>query len=333
MGIKKIAKLAGVSISTVSRVLNGTKPVSPDLERRVRAVIEQEDYVPNHSARSMVLQKTNLIGLILPRMSGFFHQKLFYLLESFLEERGYKLLVCNIKDNDVSEISYLNLLRQKEVDGIVLCHESHSVKTRDHLEKSRIPVVQCAIHIPGLKWPAVHTDAEQAARDAVEYLIRKGHRKIGMICAERYNSADFQVRGYHSALGAHGIEADRRLIHPGGFSLESGKEVTGLLLDQNPDMTAIFYVSDEMALGGYRALSDRGLTPGRDMAIMGHDGIELSRYVNPTLTTIYQPIDEMAEHTVELLLSLVEAGPPEDTPLEELSRVFPHRIIEGTSCS
>ena len=331
MGIKDIAKIAGVSISTVSRVLNGTKPVSPDLEKRVHEAIEQEDYVPNHSARSMVLKKTNLIGLILPRLSGIFHQSLYYLLEEILEKKGYKLIVCNIKDNDFSEISYLNLLRQKEVDGIVLCHESHSDKIDDYLNKSKIPIVQCAIDIRNLKWPSVSTDAEAAARDGVEYLIKKGHRKIGMICAERYSSADFQVTGYRKAFKTNNLDVDTDLIIPGNFSLASGKEVTEKLLRRCPDLTAIFYVSDEMAIGGYRALAERGLVPGRDIDILGHDGVELGAYIEPPLSSIYQPIGDMALWAVDTLLTLIGTEDSESLELASLSKIFPHKLLERGS--
>lgn len=333
MGIKNIAKMANVSISTVSRVLNGTKAVSPELEQRVREIIEKEDYVPNHSARSMVLKKTNLIGLLFPRVSGFFHQKLFYSLEAILEKSGYKLIVCNIKDNDTSEISYLNILRQKEVDGIILCHESHSKRINDYLNKSKIPIVQCTINIPELKWPAINTDAQKAAKEGIEFLIKKGHRKIGMISAESYNSADLQIKGYVEAYTEHNLELSPDYIIPGEFSLSSGENITEKLLSSHPEITAIFYVSDEMAIGGYKALARMGLVAGKDIDILGHDGIELGQYIQPSLTTISQPIEEITVKTAESLFSLINSEEIDDNSLSSLSQTIPFKIIEGESCN
>ncbi len=335
MGIKDIARIAGVSISTVSRVLNGTKPVSPELEEKVRKAIEQESYVPNQMARSMVLQKTNLIGLILPKVSVSFHQKLFYILESILEKEGYKVIVCHIKDDDTSEISYLNLLKQKEVDGLILCHESYSDRINSYLNASTTPVVQCAIHIPELKWPSYHIDAEQAVYDGISHLISLGHEKIGFICGDAINDAgsDPQIQGYRRALEAAGLTFNSDYVLPGSFSFQSGKDVTEKLLTGSPEITAAFYVSDEMAVGGYRAIADSGRKVGREIDVMGYDGIDLGGFIEPDLATISQPLDRIASMTIETLLDFIDSRETDFSGSSGLSRVLPHELRSGGSCT
>ena len=335
MGIKDIARIAGVSISTVSRVLNGTKAVSPELEEKVRKAIAQESYVPNQMARSMVLQKTNLIGLILPKVSVSFHQKLFYILESILEKEGYKVIVCHIKDDDSSEISYLNLLKQKEVDGLILCHESYSDTINSYLNASTTPVVQCAINIPELIWPAFHIDAGQAVFDGISYMISLGHKNIGFICGDAIenDSSDPQIHGYRSALKTAGLSYTPDYVIPGSFSFQSGKDVTADLISRNPDLTAIFYVSDEMAVGGYRAITESGYHVGREIDVMGYDGIDLGEFIEPDLATIRQPLDRIAQLSIRTLLGFIDSRESDFSGYMEKSEVLPHEIRRGKSCS
>ncbi len=335
MGIKDIARMSGVSISTVSRVLNGTKAVSPELERKVRETIARENYVPDHTARSMVLGRTNLIGLLLPQVSGIFHQRLFNLLETHLEEKGYKLIVCSIKDNDNSELSYLNLLQQKEVDGIILCHESYSENINNHINSSKIPVVQCAINIPELKWPAYYINPRKAVFDGVSLLTSLNHRKIGMICSNAFkeSSKDPQVAGYRDALKNTGIPFNPDYLLPGSFSLDSGEKVTKELLQKHPELTALFYVNDEMAIGGYKTITSMGLKIGKDIDIIGYDGIEIGKYMVPSLTTINQPIEEITLKATRTLLELIESDEKDKKDLTSYTRILPHQIRRGTSCS
>lgn len=286
-------------------------------------------------ARSMVLQKTNLVGLLLPRVSGIFHQRLFYLLESMLEEKGYKVIVCNIKDNESSEISYLNLLQQKEVDGIILCHESYSEKINSYLNASTTPVVQCAISIPDLKWPAFHIDACRAVHDGISHLTSLGHRKIGMVCGDAISGfeTDPQIRGYIQALEEADIPLNRDYIVPGSFSLGSGCQVTEDLISTHPELTAVFYVGDEMAIGGYRALAAAGREVGKDVDVIGYDGIEIGEFVEPSLATISQPVEEIAAATIEALLAYID-GEEEDLPsLNAEDLVLRHSLRAGASCT
>lgn len=325
MGIKEIAKEAGVSVATVSRVLNGTKYVSEDLRQQVLACIEKKGYVANHVARSMVLKKTFTIGLIIPEVSEFYHQMVFSQAEHVLEDAGYKVLVCRVKDTVSSVRVYLDLLLENRVDGMLLMHETSNPKVYELLKKSQIPIVLAGIDIPDLQFPQVRIDDFQAAYDGTNYLISLGKRSIALIGGWGYSVGDKRLQGYKTALEEASIPFDPALVIPGNYTVQSGSEAMEKLLAGKKPFDSLFVLSDEMAIGVMRAAMDADLRIPQDISVLGFDGIMLSRFLNPTLATVSQPIEEIGIQSAKLLLELLQGK--EVKPLTLLA----HRIQTGES--
>jgi LacI family transcriptional regulator len=305
MGIKEIAKEAGVSVATVSRVLNGTKFVSEDLKEKVLACIQKEGYVANHVARSMVLKKTFTCGLVIPEVSELYHQMVFSTAERILEEAGYKVMVCRVKDTLASVRVYLDLLLENRVDGILLMHETSNPKVYEQLQKSQIPIILAGIDIPGLPFPQVRIDDFQASYDGTQYLLNMGKRHIALIGGWGYSVGDKRLEGYKEALSEAGILFLPALVVSGDYTVESGKLAMQKLLASGEHMDAVFVLSDEMAIGVMRAVKEAGLSVPKNISVLGFDGIDLGEYLNPTLATVSQPIEKIGKESAEALLALM----------------------------
>ncbi len=315
MGIKEIAKEAGVSVATVSRVLNGTKFVSEDLKEKVLACIQKEGYVANHVARSMVLKKTFTCGLIIPEVSELYHQMVFSTAERILEEAGYKVMVCRVKDTLASVRVYLDLLLENRVDGILLMHETSNPKVYEQLQKSQIPIILAGIDIPGLPFPQVRIDDYQASYDGTKFLLDLGKRTIALIGGWGYSVGDKRLEGYKEALSEAGLPFKPSLVVSGDYTVQSGKKAMQQLLCSAENLDAVFVLSDEMAIGVIRAVKEAGLSVPDDISVLGFDGIDLGEYLNPTLATVSQPIEKIGIESAEALLRLMRGESVEKTIL------------------
>lgn len=325
MGIKEIAKEAGVSVATVSRVLNGTKFVSEDLKEKVLACIQKEGYVANHVARSMVLKKTFTCGLIIPEVSELYHQMVFSTTERILEEAGYKVMVCRVKDTLASVRVYLDLLLENRVDGILLMHETSNPKVYEQLQKSQIPIILAGIDIPGLPFPQVRIDDYQASYDGTKFLLDLGKRTIALIGGWGYSVGDKRLEGYKEALSEADLPFKPSLVVSGDYTVQSGKKAMQQLLCSAENLDAVFVLSDEMAIGVIRAVKEAGLSVPDDISVLGFDGIDLGEYLNPTLATVSQPIEKIGIESAEALLRLMRGESVEKTIL------LAHTIRPGES--
>ncbi|ADK79923.1 LacI family DNA-binding transcriptional regulator [Sediminispirochaeta smaragdinae] len=320
MGIRKIAQIAGVSVSTVSRVLNGTKPVSDDLRERVEQAIQDVGYVPDYVARSMVLKKSFTVGVIMPNTSELYHQAIFYSIEKVLDQYGYKALLCLVKDPDDAqhqnnESGYLEVLVKSRTDGIIMMHESSRPEIYSRLHDNTIPMVQCNIDIRNIGYPQVRIDDFAAAYDGTSYLLGLGHTNIGVISTVSYSMAEKRIGGYRKALADHGIQFDKhRIIYSEDgpaytrVSFGAGKAAMRQLLDTTKGVTAVFVMSDEMAVGAFQAVREAGLSIPHDISILGFDGIELGAFTNPQLTSIEQPIGQLGTIAAKKLMAMISGN-------------------------
>ncbi|MDY0290558.1 MAG: LacI family DNA-binding transcriptional regulator [Sphaerochaeta sp.] len=328
MGIKDIARDAGVSVATVSRVLNGTKFVSKDLEEKVLASIQRQGYVADHIARSMVLKKTFTIGLIIPSVSEMYHQMVFAGVESTLEAAGFKVLVCRVQDTLSNERIYLDLLLQNRVDGIILMHESSNPEVYAQLKKTQVPIVLAGIDIPGVQFPQVRIDDRAAAADGARHLLGLGHRTIGLIAGSGYSVGDKRLQGYKEALGEYDISFDESLIQGGGYTIESGYEAMKALLGRHPTLDAVFALSDEMAVGALSCAFEMGMNIPKDISVLGFDGITLAAFTTPKLTTVSQPMQEIGEKAATILITMLQ-----HSEVVPALTVLPHTLLEGSTCA
>lgn len=328
--IKDVAKQAGVSVTTVSRVLNGEKYVKDDLKIRVQRAIDELGYSPSHIARSLVRKKTNLIGVIVPDVTSSFYSTILSTIEKTASLNGYNLLVCNIIEDTDKELKYLQVFQQMRVDGIIIMHEKLNDEIRDLINKISIPIIFSSVKPANQKFMSVIIDDYAAAYDATKHLIKLGHSRIGYIGGDMRDITSGQNRyaGYIRALADHGIDVPEAHIRFGDYKTQSGYELMKEILAQEPHPTAVFAVSDDMAVGAMNCIHDHGLKVPEHLSVIGFDGSQLTEQVRPRLTSMEQPILEMGKVTVDKLLELIEGkeeGPAEDVILQ-------HMLVVRDSC-
>lgn len=304
--IKMIARKAGVSISTVSRVMNGSKPVSPELQKRVYDAVKQMDYKPNSIARSLILNKTNLIGVVVPDVSNSFHAQLLSGIEGYAAQADYGVIICNVYRSLDKKQSYFNLMLERHVDGIILLHDNTLDELSAFQKISSIPLVYASVPVEGAAIPFVGIDEVSAAYEAVQYLISKGHQEIGLIYGECYALGRLRKEGYCKALRDHGIPVTEDFMVHKPSSVDCGYQAMEQLLKLGKHPSAVFCVSDEMAVGALDCVLDRGLKVPEDISLIGFDDIDLSQVVRPKLTTIHQPIHEIGSEAARLMIDMIE---------------------------
>jgi LacI family transcriptional regulator len=328
VSIKDIAKIAGVSPSTVSRVVNEVKYVKPEIRERVLAIVKQTGYVPNNAARSMVLKRSFTVGVVIPDTFNMFQRQLFSVIERSLEANGFHTLFFFVKWDRESELRSLRRIVAEKLDGLVLMHEVVQGEFHAFLEGGDLPVVLCTFDRPELGLPAVHIDEESAARRATEYLIGLGHRSIGLISGAHFSFGGQRAAGFRSALAEAGIEIDENfVVEVPSYSADDGLQGMRALLAKGKRPTALFAATDELAIGAIRALFEAGLSVPGDVSVLGFDDIDISSYLTPGLSTIRQPILDIGRRTAEIICALIE-GKDADTS----SSVFGFELVVRESC-
>ena len=300
VSIKDIAKKAGMSPSTVSRVVNGKKHVNSGKREQILKIIEETGYVPNKAAQSMVLKRSFTVGIIIPDTFNMFQRQLFSTIERHLESFGYHTLFFFVKLEDQSEETCLNRLKAEKPDGIIMIHEIKNPLFYEYVIKTGLPVVTTTFHYPGIN--AYHVNEEQASKDAVNHLISLSHRRILMISGDGFTFGRQRVEGYFQALTEADIPWDEnRVVFVRHYTAEFGMYGMRELLLRNRDFSAVFAATDELAVGAMRVLKDEGFRIPEDVSVVGFDDIEISDYMIPRLTSIRQPISEIGEQAVSSL--------------------------------
>ena len=305
--IKDIAREAGVSVTTVSRVLNNKADVSDKTREKVLKIIDRLNYNPNSIARGLVMNKTYTIGLIVPDISNAFFAEIAKAIEDELREYGYSVIFFNTDNDKDREKESIDLLRSKQVDGLIGACSHDSKDEVLALGKAGFPIVQIDRLVDDSQIPSVIIDNILSGYEATEYLIKKGHRRIAHITgALDTNTGIRQAEGYRKALQEYGIEIDEELVMEGDFSQESGYLAMKEILERNKDLTAVFAGNDMMALGAYRAIYAAGLKIPEDISIIGHDDFTLASLVSPALTTMQQPIYKIGKVAASLLIDIIK---------------------------
>lgn len=328
--IKDVAKHAGVSVTTVSRVLNGEKYVKDDLKARVQRAIDELGYSPSHIARSLVRKKTNLIGVIVPDITSSFYSTILSTIEKTASLNNYNLMVCNIIEDIDKELKYLQVFKQMRVDGIIIMHEKLNDEIRELFQKLDIPIIFSSVKPVNQRFVSVIIDDYAAAYDATRYLIELGHSRIGFIGGDMRDVTSGQNRyiGYTQALSDCGIKVEDKYIRFGDYKTQSGYELMKEMLDGETYPTAVFAVSDDMAVGAMNCIHDYGLEVPGDLSVIGFDGSQLTEQVRPRLSSMEQPILEMGKITVDKLLDLISGS--EEAPSEDV--ILKHRLVVRDSC-
>lgn len=318
MTIKDIAKLCGVSISTVSRALNDRPDVSEDVRKRILAVVTEHNYIPNNSARDLVKSQSDAIGIVTRGIGNPFFSDLLKTITREIDRAGYSTVLRQI-GSDEDEINAGAVLeREKKLQGLLFLGGRFDY-TPEELASINVPFVCCTYTnsfgtLEDTEYASVSIDDQEAACQAVNHLIGLGHRRIAAIVPGTEDRSISQLRynGYRAALDAAGIPYDGELVveSGGSFELEDAYAAAKTLLSKTEDFTALFVVSDTMAMAVVKALSDAGLRVPADISVIAIDGLRAGEYSIPTLTTMVQPAMEMGRESVRILMDMVKDGKP-----------------------
>jgi LacI family transcriptional regulator len=307
--IKDIARQAGVSVATVSYVVNKTRYVSPELTERVVGAIEKLGYSPNAVARSLRQKSTKMIGLIVPDSSNPFFAEIAKGVEDAGYERGYSVILCNSNASIERELVYLDLLRSKRVEGIIFIATTTQVEQIRPFVKAGIPVVIFYRDIPGVDFDTFRIDNFQAGYVAARHLIQLGHREIACIRPLSAETPSGQrVEGFKRAMEEYDLAWDEALMPRGNNRVSGGKEAAQALVNSGRSFSAIYSSNDAMAIGAMRALRDLNYQIPGDVSIVGTDDIILASYTEPPLTTVAQPKYEAGCQAVDFLIERIEGG-------------------------
>ncbi|HBG02668.1 MAG TPA: LacI family transcriptional regulator [Firmicutes bacterium] len=327
--IRDVAKLADVSISTVSRVMNSPESVVPEKRERVRQAIDDLGYRPNALARGLIYKETRTAGAVIPDISNLYAAEVVKGMEDMGHALGMNLILCNTDGSESRIIRNLTVLREKQVDGIFFMSKPVTETYYEMFRTMKIPVVLVATESLVYELPSVKVHDEQASYDALTYLAGKGHTQIAMISGPIGDTVAGlpRYKGFRRAskdtLGLVKV-GDRVEFVP--FKYQAAYEAMSRLIDRKPDLTAVFCASDEMALGAISLLCDIGLRVPDDVSVIGFDNLKIARMSIPKLTTVEQPMYEIGRQAMLILQKLRNSE-----PLEQLRLYLPHRIIERDS--
>jgi len=306
-----IARRAGVSQAMVSYVVNGNTRVSiPDeTRRRIEAVMEELGYVPNALARGLRSGQTRTIGLVVPDNTNPFFAEIARRIENLGYEKGFSVILCNSDYDLAKENAHVDVLLAKQVDGVIFCASGGSGGAQQRLLASKTPVVTIDHDISNQRDETVLIDYRLGGYLATRHLLEQGHRQIGCITGPRaLSSSAGRLTGYRDALKESGLRADTALTVPGDFRIQGGEAAALKLLRGRRRPSAIFAFNDLMAIGAMQAARILGLSVPADVSIVGFDDIPLAQAIYPALTTIAQPISEIARLAMEVFFKQIRGG-------------------------
>jgi LacI family transcriptional regulator len=316
--IGQIAQEAGVSITTVSKVLNRLPGVAQQTRDRVESVIERRQYVQSHAARLLRKRQSGLIELAIMRLEGGYDLGIMHGVQDVLEATGHRLIVFATHEDENLEQRWLRRVLEQGTDGVLLLLPYERTRLADVLVEHQIPFVAIGDRNDlQVSFPSIGSTIWQGGYTATEYLISLGHRRIGIITGPlSLRTSRARLAGYREAQEAAGIPVDPTLIHEGNYLLGDGYQQTCAMLDLPEPPTAIFAGNDAQAAGVYRALYERNIKIPTTMSVIGFDDVMFSAQMSPPLTTIRQPLVEIGRMAMTMLLRLIEGDAMEATHVE-----------------
>jgi LacI family transcriptional regulator len=324
--IKEIAKLAGVSITTVSLIINGKdQSIGAETRERVLKIIEDQNYVPNTIARSMITKQTNTLGLLIPDITNPYFATMARGIEDAAGKSGYRVILCNTDEDLDKEMEYLQLLRKQNVDGVILVAAAVSeLAGAGVYESFQRPLVFLDRKGSGAMEAQAHVgfDNRKGAYLAVCHLIEAGHKKIGCITGPMKNrSAQERYQGYLDALAQAGMPVNPQWVVEGDYQMIGGER--GIRALKDTGITACMVSNDWMAYGAYKACYEEGIRIPEDLSLVGFDDLTISQVMIPPLTTVHQPNIAMGTAAVQALVEWIRIGkPPKDQVIYEAKLVI-----------
>lgn len=310
--IKDIASRCGVSVSTVSRVLNNHPDVSAAVRAKVLDVVREVHYVPNNSARDLVRTKSDAVGLVVRGVGNPFFSEVIHAIEKEIEQAGYSLVLHQINSGEDELLAGASLSCSKKLQGLILLGGRFDYEP-EKIAALGVPFVCCSYtnsfgSLDKEAYSSVYIDDQEEAYRAVTALIEQGHRKIAILLDSTQDRSISQLRyhGYCQALQENQIPIDPDLVEEvGTFKMAAAYEGMKRLMDRRKDFTAVFAIADSMAVAAMKALHEGGVNVPQDCSIIAIDGIDMSLYTIPTLTTLVQPKEQLGVETVRILLDMI----------------------------
>ena len=311
--IRDVAREAGVSVATVSRYLNNNGYISQKAEMKIREVMERLNYHPNEIARGLAKKKTRTIALIIPDITNPFFPELVVAIEEVAKSKGYSIILVNTQAGDMDDNHFWKQLQNRYVDGFILASFEMSEKVVKAIEKLKIPFVRIDRAAENNTFDSIGLDNYKGAKLAVDHLIEVGCKKIAHISGPgSVPPSSERKRGYVETVMdramRNGIASpeDSVIVYEGDFTLESGKLLTQILMNEHKDVDGIFLGNDLMAIGCLKALKLMGYQVPKEVAIIGFDGIKLTEMVEPEISTIEQPIYDIGVVSTNKLIRKIE---------------------------
>jgi LacI family transcriptional regulator len=314
-----VARKAGVSIMTVSRVVNGSSKVSSKTRQKVLQAIRELAYYPNAAARALNRNRTNVMEVVIPHEDYFFSSEYFsellFSIEKVVREKQYNVIFNTYHPG--GRVDYAALYKQRKVDGLMIVAPAAGDRRLESLQDEQIPLVLINGRSDGPRLSYVDVDNVKGGQMATEYLLDLGHRRIAVITGgSLVINARHRLDGYLRALAGRRIPAREDWIYEGNWSEQSGYTALLSFLGLRERPTAVFCCNDLMALGAIRAAADRGIGVPEEISVIGYDDIRLSSFVSPRLTTIRQPLDRVGQSAAQIMLELLADRMPR-----------PHQIV------
>ncbi|WP_281884614.1 LacI family DNA-binding transcriptional regulator [Paenibacillus sp. YYML68] len=288
--IKDVAKMAGVSVATVSRVLNGSELVTEKTRRKVQEAIDQMNYHPNATAKYLRSKRTMTIGVIVSDINVSYYAEIVKGIENMAYSRKYKVIICDAQNQQERELGYLELLLNRTVDAMILITPMVSDEIINDFSNKDYHIGVIGRFIDSRKVPCMFTDNVKFSREVVQHLIDRGHRDIAFLSGYPDSLDSYErLEGYMKALREHQIAFKPELIENGNFNEDGGYQAFKRLINKTVSFSAIYSANDEMALGVYRACAELGIQIPNDMAVVGVDNNRITKYIHPQMSTVNQP--------------------------------------------
>jgi len=329
--IKDIARLSGVGVSTVSRAINNHPDINEETKVKIMQIINEYNYVPNNSARNLKRSESKSIAVLIKGISNPFFSKMLTVFEEEIQKKKYSFFLQQVKEKEDEIDVAIELIKEKKLKGIVFLG-GFFTRSKEKLKQLNIPFVLSTIGLPeefeDEGYSTVAVDDVKESCKMVDYLCSIGHRRIAIIAAHEDDESigKLRLKGYEKALEKNNIPLDRRLICSmksdiESYSMENGYVVAKELLESGIDFTALYSISDSVAIGASKAIFDAGGRIPEDYSVAGFDGLDMAYYYQPSITTMRQPVEEMARESIRILFDIIRNKAP------KRNIVFPAELI------
>lgn len=325
--IKDIAKLCGVGVSTVSRAMNDHSDINPETKQKIMEVIRENNYIPNNSARNLKRSDTKTIAVLVKGVDNPFFGKMIRVIEEEIHKKKYSMVVHHVDSQEDEVVAALELEREKKLQGMIFLGGFYGDNS-ENLAKIKVPAVLVTSAKPQLEdseeYSSVSVDDVKESYRMVDYLCELGHEDVAILTATVQDTSvgKLRLQGYLKALKQHNIKVNENLIKymkdSEDYSMECGYNLMKELLDSGEKISSVFAISDSLAIGACRAIHDKGLRVPQDISVAGFDGIDMGAYYTPSITTISQPIEEMAREAIKILFNVIRK-----------KTIHTHKFFEG----